>query len=306
MGARQDSFGFGVTIPAATARTIAAAEEIMGGDADDIAFIHALLAQTGMPYREPHSREYIRTNGRASMVLQAGYLLDPETRKPVAQGLPYGAKPRLLMAHLCTEAVRRQSPTVPIGDSMSAFMRELGLKVTGGKKGSVGRFKSQLNRLAASRMQLLFDRGDRATTLNPAPVISQYDVWFPGDSRQRVLWPSEITLSGGFYDSLLERALPLDPRAVRGLQHSARGLDIYFWLVHRLPRVKQANGAKVSWAALHNQFGPDVTDNKTFRRAFKAALRQALAVYPTARVEAEDGGLRLFSSPTAVRTIAHA
>ena len=42
----------------------------------------------------------------------------------------------------------REDPVIPVGDSMSAFMKDLGLKVTGGKQGTVGRFKDQLNRLA--------------------------------------------------------------------------------------------------------------------------------------------------------------
>ena len=275
MPARKDSYGLGGTIPATTARVIDAAAEIMGEpDADELAFLHTVLAQCCLPYREPNSRDYFHRNGKASLVVSAGYLMDAETRQPVLQGVPYGAKPRLLMTHLCTEAVRTRSPVIPVGDSMSAFMRELGLKVTGGKRGSIGRFKEQLNRLAASRMQLMFDFGDSGSTLNPAPLIKRFDVWFPSDARQRMLWPSEVTLSDEFFDSLQGHALPLDPRALRALQHSARALDVYTWLAHRLPRVKQRNGAKVSWAALHGQFGNDVKDYKTFRRNFKIALRK--------------------------------
>ena len=73
------------------------------------------------------------------------------------------------------------------------------------------------------------------------------------------------------------------------------------WLAHRLPRVKQRNGTKVSWAALHGQFGNDVKDKKTFRRNFKIALRKAVSVYPAAKVEQEDGGLRLRSSAPPIR-----
>jgi hypothetical protein len=147
------------------------------------------------------------------------------------------------------------------------------------------------------------DFGDHATTLNPAPLISRFDVWFPADAHQQVLWPSEVTLSGDFFDSLKNHALPLDPRSVRALQHSARALDIYTWLTHRLPRVKERGGVKVSWAALHAQFGPDVSDKRTFRRQFTKAMRQALAVYPGARVESVEGGLRLRKSAPAIRKL---
>ncbi len=171
MPRRKDRFGFGVTIPATTARVVDTAVEILGSpDPDELAFLHSVLAQTFLPYRDPKTRDYVRESGRASLVLTAGYLLDPKTRKPVLQGLPYGAKPRLLLVHLCTQALRRRSPVIPIADSMSAFMRDLGLKVTGGKHGTVGRFQDQLHRLSASRVQLTFDAGDMGTTLNPEPV----------------------------------------------------------------------------------------------------------------------------------------
>jgi hypothetical protein len=290
-----------------TRRLIDAAAEIMGDpDPDELAFLHVVLAQCGLPYREPSARDYVRDNGRASLIVTAGHLFDPQTRRPLLQGIPYGAKPRLLMIHLCTEAVRRQCATIPVADSMSAFMRELGLSVSGGANVSIARFKEQLNRLAAARLQLILDFGDHATTINPAPMIHRFDVWFPADHRQRVLWPSEVVLSGEFFDSLKGHALPLDPRAIQALQHSARALDIYTWLTHRLPRVRGRNGDRVSWAALQGQFGPDMSDAKKFRRDFNAAMRQVLVAYPKAKVEQVDGGLLLRQSAPPIRRLSPA
>jgi len=278
--------------------------EIMGDPTGaEIRFLHTVLAQCGLPYRDlKGERDYTVKNGRSSLVLSAGHLMDPVTREAVLQGLPYGSKPRLLMLHLCSEAVRHQSPVVGVGDSMSAFMKDLGMSVTGGKTGTVGRFKEQMNRLAASRMQLFMDLGDRVTTLNPAPMVERFDVWFPTDEKQKTLWPSEVTLSQQFYESLVEHALPLDLRAIRGLQNNARALDTYTWLAHRLPRVKSAQGDKVSWVALHGQFGAGAAEGRTFRRAMGHALKLALAAYPGARVEQIEGGVRLYpSSPPVAR-----
>lgn len=287
-----------------TERLIDARVEILGEpNPDELAFLHVVLAQCGLPYREPAAgaRDYIRDNGRASLIVTAGHLFDPQTRRPLLQGIPYGAKPRLLMIHLCTEAVRRQSTTIPIADSMSAFMRELGLSVSGGAKGSIGRFKEQLNRLAAARLQIILDLGNHATTINPAPMIQRFDVWFPPDHRQQVLWPSEVVLSSEFFNSLKDHALPLDPRAVQALQHSARALDIYTWLAHRLPRVRGRNGDRVSWVALQAQFGPGMADAKKFRRDLLTGLRQVLTAYPAAKVDQVEGGLLLRRSAPPIK-----
>jgi hypothetical protein len=284
-------------------RVLTSAVEITGeAEPDRLAFLHVVLAQCGMPYRTlPGQRDYVRENGKMSLVLTAGHLLDRQTYKLVLQPLPYGPKPRLIMIHLCSEAVRRKSRVIPVADSMSAFMGDLGLSVTGGVRGTINAFKQQLNALSASRIQMFFEHSNGASMVNPAPLIQQMDLWFPLDPRQRVLWPSEITLSEEFYNSLTHYALPLDPRALQALQHSARALDIYTWLAHRLPRVRNAKGDFVSWQALQVQFGPDMTDVKNFRRHMLKALDQVTLTYRGSRIETVRGGVRLYQSPPPIR-----
>ena len=285
-------------LPRDLRRILDARDEILGGDSSGAQFLHAVLAQCSLPYREPPdgADEYKRSNGRAHVFVQSGYLLDPVSRQPVKQGLPFGAKPRLLMIHACSEAVRLQSPKIPIADSMSSFMRQLGFGVTGGARGTVTSFKDQINRLAAARMQLMYAGEKGGTTINEQ-MFSRIDIWFPSDPRQRMLWPSELTLSAEFYASLVEHALPLDPRSIRALQNSARSLDVYTWLAHRLPRIKSAQGDAVSWQALFAQFGGELTNLRDFKKKFIKALREACAVYPVAKLEESDKGLRLYPSP---------
>ena len=284
-------------------RILDAAVSLYGDDVEDMRFLHVVLAQCGLPYREPKLAEpfYEKRNGRISIVLTPGVLLDPVTRRPTMQGIPYGAKPRLLMIHLCTMATKTSSREIDIAASMSAFMRDLGLSVSGGKQGSIARFKDQLNRLAATRMQLLFQDEQRASMINPAPAISRYDVWFPKDPDQRVLWPTTLTLSQEFFTSLQDaNAVPLDGRAVVALQHSAMALDVYTWLAHRLRRIPASKPAIISWKALKDQFGPEYSTERKFRQDFKRALQQVIQVYPAAKVEVDASDavtLRFSESP---------
>jgi Plasmid encoded RepA protein len=285
-------------------RLLDALDDIYGGDPRELRYLHVVLAQCGLPYREPETRLpfYEKKNGRSSLVLTPGVLLDPKTRKATLQGIPYGAKPRLLMIHLCTEAKLHKSPEVEIADSMSAFMRDLGLAVTGGKNGSISHFKEQMNRLAATRMQLLFADEDRVSMVNAASPISRYDVWFPRSPNQRMLWPTTVTLSSEFYESLMgQNALPLDARAIRALQQSAMALDIYTWLTHRLCRIPRHKTVPISWGALQAQFGPEYSDIYKFRQNFKNSLAKVLAVYREAKVDTnQNGTLQLRYSPSPV------
>jgi Plasmid encoded RepA protein len=298
-----------VELTRAQNRLLDAVDDIYGGDPTELRYLHVVLAQCGLPYREPAPNLpfYEKRNGRTSLVLTPGVLLDPKTRRAGMQGIPYGAKPRLLMIHLCTEAKIRKSPEVEIADSMSAFMQDLGLAVTGGKNGSIGRFKEQLNRLAATRMQLLFQDEEKVSMVNATSPISRYDVWFPRSPNQRMLWPTTVTLSNEFYESLMgQNALPLDARAIRALQQSAMALDVYTWLAHRLCRIPRNKPAPISWFALQAQFGPEYSDRYKFRQDFREALGKVLAVYRDANIDLPHGGtltLRRSNPPVGATTI---
>jgi hypothetical protein len=278
--------------------------ELFGEEAltDFPSYLHSLLAQLALPYRPPPpgARDYRRDTGRGTLILSAGYLEDPATREVALQPLPSGAKPRLLLVHVCTEAVRRRSPLVPIAGSMSALMRTLGLQVTGGRHGTIAAFKDQMNRLHASNMRIIWRTPDRTRTLLNAQPFDALDVWFPPNPDQRQLWPTSILLTERFYESLREHALPLETQAIRMLQHSPRALDAYAWLVLRLPRVRAGAGDLVSWPALLRQFGGESATVKAFRPKMLRALRQALDVYPRARIGEEPAGLRLHHSPPPV------
>ena len=63
MPRRKDRFGYGVTIPATTARVVDTAVEILGDpDPDEMAFLYSVLAQTFLPYRDPKRTRPVEAN----------------------------------------------------------------------------------------------------------------------------------------------------------------------------------------------------------------------------------------------------
>ncbi len=197
--------------------------------------IHSVLALCGLPYRDPGPvREFSRTYGRNSLSLIAGRIKDPETGAFEPQGLPYGPKARLVLLHLCTEAVRQRSPTVKVAETLSGFMREMGFAVTGGERGTIRQFKEQLNRLAACSMQIgLWDGRDSATTLNVPPFRS-LELWRPRAGEGDAEAGRTVRFDPEFYETLIRHALPVDIRAARAFSGSARKLDLLFWTGYRL------------------------------------------------------------------------
>jgi hypothetical protein len=82
-----------------------------------------------------------------------------------------------------------------------------------------------------------------------------------------------LELSPDFFETLLAHAVPLDPTALGALKHSSLALDTYSWLAHRLCRVQRAQGVKITWTALRDQFGQEFADINNFRRKMQEGRR---------------------------------
>jgi len=283
-------------LPNIARREIKAATEIMSEAPEDIDYMHAVMCQVSMPRRAHKELVFRRSSGDCGISLEAGTLW--VNGKFAQQQLPYGSRPRIIMAHVSSEAVRTRSREIYVGESLHGFMKSLNIN-TGGRE--YARFKNQLYRLAACRMTLGFTKYEldglrRDITVNTQP-IHKFEAWLTPNPDQRVMWPGVLELSTEFYETLLEHAVPLDRRALNALKHSALCLDIYCWLAHRLHRVSKREGVKLSWENLHFQFGQEYIDRKKFKKKFKIALHQVLAVYPTAKIESVYGGILLKPSP---------
>lgn len=279
------------------ARMTDAACEIMGEPPDKADFLHTVMCQVGMPRSRYEGRSFTRTNGSTSLKIEAGELWDG--REWRVQQLPYGVKPRLVMVHISSEAVRTGSREIEVGHSIRGFLDTLGIGTSGGRTGPFSSFKMQILALAACRMTIGFSAGGHIRTVDAKP-IETFDAWLHPTGAQRTLWPGTMTLSTRFFETLLEHAVPLDKRALGALQHSALALDTYTWLAHRLCRISRPEGTKLSWANLQDQFGVEYSDRRDFKKKMRHALRMACSVYPTARVEDEPGGIRLRPSPSPV------
>jgi hypothetical protein len=279
-------------------RLIEASGAIRADPPERIDFLHTVQCQCGIPYRNPGDqiREWDRKQGGAVLRIEAGSAIDPRTGEFVKLGLPYGEKPRLVLIHLASEAVRNASAVVDVEESMTAFAKSLGVEPNGQQLKSL---KDQLARLAASTVRMGIIEEGRAVQVN-TQIVSAFDLWFPKQSDQRVLWPSTVRLSEEYFQSLGKHAVPLDHRAVAVLASSSMALDAYVWLAQRLHRVPTGKPQFIPWTAVHEQFGQGFARMRDFRRSFLQTLAHVRSAYPSARVSADDRGLTLENSPPPV------
>lgn len=259
---------------------------------ENLQHIHSVLALCGLPYRDPgEDREFLREYGRNTLSVLAGRLKNPVTGEMELQGLPYGPKARLVLLHLCTEAVRQRSPEIEVADSLSGFMKSMGFAVTGGERGTIRQFKEQLNRLAACTMQIgLWDGSDKASTLN-VPPFRQLDLWRPAAGEGGSPKTRTVHFHRDFYENLIQHALPVDMRAASAFSGSARKLDLLFWVGYRLRALQRP--LRLTWTNLHGQFGGDNANLRSFRQAFKADVGHLLEVFPKLPITLGDEGMTL-------------
>jgi hypothetical protein len=264
----------------------------------DLRHLHSVVAVVGLPYeRLPAGQQHFaRQQGNMALDVTAGYLRDPNGTA-LLQPIPFGPKARLILMHLCSEAIQQKSATIEIAETFTGFVRDMGYSDSGGKRGPLTAFKEQLNALAACSMRLSVWNGESVRTRNITP-IDQMDLWLTSNPDQRSLWPSTVTFSPAMYDSLKRHALPLNAHVVRAFSASARKLDLYFWLGWRIHNIDAP--LTLSWAALYEQFGGANSDPRDFKRHFKHDLKEIKEVLERLPARLSESGLTIEPADPAV------
>jgi hypothetical protein len=265
-------------------------------DARAILYQHTVLCQTSLPYRDPgdDARVWERQNGAVVLKVLAGEAMHPEKCRLVEVGLPFGPKARMILMHINQQAILSRSPEIEVQNTLSKFVRRV-LKLDSHGR-NLRTVKEQLARLSAASIRLGIVRDGHALTVN-SQIVTAFDIWFPKDDRQRVLWPSTVRLSLDYWESLKAHAVPLAEGAIAALSHNSMALDIYAWLAQRLHRIPAGKPAFIPWPVLQVQFGIHYDRLRDFRRVFKISMRQVSTVYPSARVDIDQRGLTLWNSP---------
>lgn len=286
-----------------TLRVIEASSAIMQDKPQSIVFQHTVLCQTCLPYRDPGDdvRIWDRSNGLIALRVKAGEAMHPQ-KGWLDLGLPFGPKPRLILCYLNTQAIIRQSPVIEVEDSLTGFVKRVGFDSHGR---NIRVIKDQLARLSAADLRFGVPTSSESARTFNGKVVSDFELWFSKNENQRVLWPTSVTLSRDYFETLQKHAVPLDERALGALAHSAMALDIYAWLAQRLHRIEHGKEALIPWmshngSSLMDQFGFGYASLRKFRQVFRVALKQVLAVYPDAKLHLDNQGMKARNSPPPV------
>ena len=262
----------------------------------DRGFVARLLALCSLPRTNPGNRkEYKRVNGPYTLYMNA----------VGGCKLPFGNLPRLLLAWVCTEAVRTQSRELVLGRSLSKFMRTLGINSTsGGVRGEQTRLRNQMKRLFGCTVSLLYQDEHGEAAVNSVMARRTEFWWNERKPDQPSLWESKIELGEDLFYEIISHPVPIDMNTLTAMKRSPLGLDLYLWLVYRTFPLRAP--LRLTWRQLYQQFGAHPaksSDKVTVQALRRKVLRELIKIkmaWPELNYTTAPGLLILHPSTPAI------
>jgi hypothetical protein len=283
------------------------ASEVLGDESGQRGYSYSGLCLTSLPHRKlADDQAWERTVGPLTLIIEPGRIKLGNGPARI-MGVPHGARARLILIYLQTQAVLTSSREVSLGRSMREWMGRMGLSV-GGETASA--LREQARRIATCTMRFTWQAegkagGDTNSTMMTNERIIKSGLFFHdngrGDQRQESLFEDRVLLDSDFFDQLRRHPVPLQDAAIQQLKDSSTALDIYVWLAFRLHHLDRRT--RVGWRDLYQQFGAGYRHMWAWRPKFVRALAEAVAAYPEAIVEVEETHVVLHPSPPPVRKL---
>lgn len=273
------------------------AAEVLSDEAQRIGISYTGFCLTALPHKRLADEQPWEKKGhKVTLLVEPGRL--KVAGKTKLYGVPYGARARMILLYLQTQAIRTKSREVALGRSMRDWMERMGL-ANGGETARA--LREQAARISACSLKFFWEEGE-ADGFERGAIVRSGLRFHVEDSSQGCLWEDRVVLDETFYTALRDHPVPLLEAAIRQLRDRSMSLDIYVWLAWRLHRL--AKPTNITWAGIHAQFGAGFKATRQFKPRFAEALKAALAAYPEARADLSEKGVTLNPARPPVARIA--
>ena len=265
----------------------------------NIGYHHSVMVQCFLPQARPKDgvTSHQLRHGRASLLIEAGKIADPDREHEFKLcQVPWGAHSRLIIPYINKQAVVTKSPVIDLGTSLRDFMASVGVPVSGQNGRAM---TAQIENIAAAQFLLGEWDGDRTTT-KAARVSNQISFWLERDENQATFWNPEMVLSPEYYQSILERPVPLDMAHLNALRRSPRRMDLYGWFSYRLPQIRGHQPLRLKLDTLQAIFAPEINTPRLFKRRLITDLKAIAEVYSHFKIDLQGDILLLWHSPSPV------
>ena len=284
-------------VDAKTRPLVDIAAEVMADETQRIGISYTGFCLTALPHKKlADDAPWEKRGHRVTLLVEPGRLKHGGRTR--LYGVPYGARARMILLYLQTQAIRTGSREVELGRSMRDWMERMGLAIGGETARAL---REQAARISACSLKFFWE--DAGSDGFERGAIVRSGLRFQAeDSSQGSLWEDRVVLDETFYAALRDHPVPLLEAAIRQLRDRSMSLDIYVWLAWRLHSLTRST--PISWAALHAQFGTGFKAVRQFKPRFTEALDAALAAYPEARVELGEKAITLYPARPPIARIA--
>ena len=261
------------------------AAEVLADEQQRIGISYTGFCLTSLPHKRlPDDQTWEKKGHRVTLWIEPGRM--KVGGRAVTYGVPYGARARMILLYLQTQAIRTRNREVALGRSMRDWMERMGLSVGGETARAL---REQAARISACTLKFFWDSDTHDGWTRGGIITSGLRFKVPEASGQGTLWEDRVVLDEVFYKALRDHPVPLLEAAIRQLRDRSMSLDIYVWLAWRLHSLTKPTS--ISWPGLYAQFGNGFKAMKHFKPAFLDALAAAVAAYPEARVELDEAAI---------------
>lgn len=261
------------------------------------------LVQCGLPITRPTETRIVRKNGNLSVIFRSGV-----GRSGEDIGLPYGAIARFLMVYITTRAIANQDSDNPrriaITSHLYEFLRELGIPVVTGKRGSVRALREQVTRLLRCEIAFIREVEDESGARDSYALMAvsdSSDIWWSySNPQQDSFFESYIELGEKFYQAIIASPVPILLDHLRMLRRSPLAIDFYVWVSYRLFTMNaQKQGVlQLPVPVLRAQIGSSFERTRDFVKHMNEAIEKVRGVFPALQCELTGNGFTLFAGPT--------
>ncbi|MGV3279197.1 replication protein RepA [Rickettsiales bacterium LUAb2] len=224
---------------------------IKSSDKSNIFSLPIQLVYLTLPYRDTKELSWSKSVNDFKLSITSG--INETTKNPY--GIPFGTIARKLMYLTCTEAVKKQTQTIHLGNTYTEAFKRLGISRSKVDGRTINMFKDQVLRLFFSRINLYADRNTKTKehSVRQALNLAKGMEFFSNDDKFNFV----ITLTNDFYEYIMStKLIPFDYDIISSFDSSPMLMDLYIFLNYKAYSASYSkNNLFVSYEELYQAFG---------------------------------------------------
>jgi hypothetical protein len=187
-------------VPPEQRRLIDIAAEVLGDENQGVGFSYTGFCLTGLPHKRlPDEQPWEKRGHRVTMLVEPGRMQQTPRSPARLYGVPYGARARMILLYLQTQAIRTNSREVELGRSMRDWLNRMGLAL-GGETAKA--LREQAARISACSLKFFWESDDKNGFRRGGIVSAGLRFSTSDDTGQPSIWEDRVELDELFWDIL--------------------------------------------------------------------------------------------------------